>query len=65
MKNFSALMALTTTLMLTFNTPSQAHEHNKPTYLGDLVISQIWARTTPNRENRGRVFYNPEQRQIR
>ena len=57
MKNFSALMALAITLLFTINTPSQAHSHKKMATVGDLVITEIWARTTPKTAKTGAAFF--------
>ena len=51
------LIALATTLLFIINNPTQAHNHKSTTELGDLIISNIWARTTPRIAKTGAAFF--------
>lgn len=57
MKKFTSLMALAITLLFAINTPSQANDHKKSATVGDLVITKIWARTTPKTAKTGAAFF--------
>ena len=51
------IMALATTFLFTINNPSKAHDHKYTTELGNLIISNIWARTTPRTAKTGAAFF--------
>ena len=57
MKNFASAMALAFTLLIVIKTPSQAHSHKKMVAVGDLLITKIWARTTPKTAKTGAAFF--------
>ena len=50
-------MALAFTLLFAINTPSQAHSHKNMVTIGDILITEIWARTTPKTAKTGAAFF--------
>ena len=57
MKNFASGMALAFTLLFAIKTPSQAHSHKNIATVGDILITEIWARTTPKTAKTGAAFF--------
>jgi copper(I)-binding protein len=54
---YMSLITLATTLLFTINSPIQAHSHKSTTELGDLIISNTWARTTPRTAKTGVAYF--------
>ena len=57
MKNFASGMALAFILLFAIKTPSQAHSHKNIATVGDILITEIWARTTPKTAKTGAAFF--------
>ena len=56
MRTYFYLIVLAVALLLTINNPIQAHSHKKNYEIGNLIISNIWARTTPKTATTGAAF---------
>jgi copper(I)-binding protein len=54
---YISLILLTVAIFLTIINPIQAHDHNGATKVGDLIISNIWARVTPQASKTGAAFF--------
>ena len=57
MNKYLSLLALTTAIFLTIINPIQAHDHKSATKVGGLIISNIWARVTPQTAKTGAAFF--------
>ena len=57
MKSFASGIALAFTLLFAIKTPSQAHSHKNIATVGDILITEIWARTTPKTAKTGAAFF--------
>jgi copper(I)-binding protein len=57
MKICISLITLTTALLFTINNPSQANGQTISREVGDLIISNIWARVTPEKAKTGAAFF--------
>ncbi len=57
-----SITALATTLILAISSPSQAFNQTKSNEVGDLIISNIWARVTPEIAKTGAAFFSVENR---
>jgi copper(I)-binding protein len=62
MKIHLSIIALATTFMFAINNPSQAHNHTNSNKVGDLVISNTWARVTPKTAKTGAAFFSVKNR---